>query len=86
MTPEALDTVFFEGTPMQDDLAGLAEVATVTEQSLEVADHFNHGFLETVRVFANVASDLIVDDPSHVRKAIGKIRANRIKQEAESIS
>lgn len=72
---EALDKAFFDGSPMSDALENIHLKAIDTDQSLEAADYFSPDVINSVQIFANVLTGLLLKDPLQFRQTVLRIRA-----------
>jgi len=70
----ALDAEFFDGTPMTQALSKIEQKATTEAQSLQCDDHFAHEVGETVRSFAAILSDMLIDDPKQFQTMVARTR------------
>lgn len=72
---EALDTAFFDGFPMSDDLETIEQGSIEGTQSLEASDYFSADVLNSVAVFSSVLADLTAQSPGQIKTAITRSRS-----------
>lgn len=72
---EALDTAFFDGFPMSDELEKIGKSTTEAAQSLEASDYFSPDVLNCIGIFSNVLADLTAQSPGQIKTAITRSRA-----------
>ncbi len=71
---EAMDAHFFEGTPMADALANMADKTIDRPQSLDAADHFSQETIEAFRIFSRMLGDMARLRPQKLRETLTETR------------
>ncbi len=70
---EAMDAAFFDGTPMSDALATMADKTVDAPQSLLATDHFSDETVEAFKMFGRMLGDIIRTRPIKTSEAISEL-------------